>query len=771
MLSAALTRQLLQRSARNYATAAAAAVAAPAAATSAAASLFQGTHIKASVNADGVAIVRLDSPKVNSLSQELSAEFESVLSALEKDNRVSSAVLISTKKDAFIVGADIGMLSAAKDADDLANISSNGQNMLNRIAKSNKPIVAAIHGSCLGGGLEVAMACHYRIATVHPKTALALPEVMLGLLPGAGGTQRLPKLVGLPDALDMMLTGKNVRADKAKKLGLIDAVVQSMGPGIADPIDNTLKNLEREAVIAAKALAAGKLKVDRSVPLLSVKGITKYLTEEVEYGRNFVLQKARETVLKKTQGNYPAPLAIIDVVRAGLAGGFTNGLQAEAKAFGKLGMTDESKALIGLYFGQTALKKNRYGAPERPTQNVAVLGAGLMGAGIAQVSIEKNYNVILKDMKPEGLARGQAQIYKNLDGKVKRKSLTSFERDQLVARVSPQLTYQNFGEVDMVIEAVFEDLALKQRIIKDVEAVLPPHAIFASNTSALPIGEIAKASSRPDKVIGMHYFSPVDKMPLLEIITTDKTSKETAAAAVQVGLKQGKTVIVVKDGPGFYTTRILAPMLAEAITTLTEGIDFFHLDKVMQKYGFPVGSVTLADEVGIDVGYHVSHDLGAAFKHRMGPGAERAALVLKEMVDKNFLGRKSGKGCYIWSERKGKGKVINEDAVAIFRKYQTGPFTVPDEEVAFRLTGRMTNEAVYCLQEGILSSPVDGDIGAVFGLGFPPNKGGPFRWIDSYGAKNFVNRLEQLATKYGDHFAPAPLLIEHAKNGTKFHKN
>lgn len=677
--------------------------------------------------------------------------------------------MISGKKDAFIVGADIGMLSAAKSAEELSELSRGGQKMLDKLAALPKPVVAAINGSCLGGGLEVALACRYRIATATPKTVLGLPEVQLGLLPGAGGTQRLPRLIGLPDSLDMMLTGKQVRADKAKKLGLIDQVVQPLGPGLSDPTENTLKYLEQAAVATAKQLASGELKVERSVPFLSAKGLTRYFTEEVDFGRNYVFDQAKKTVLKKTRGNYPAPFAILDVVKQGITNGFTAGLEQEATQFGKLGMGNVSQALIGIFNGATSLKKNRYGTPAHPSQNIAVLGAGLMGAGIAQVSVEKGLNVILKDMKQEGVARGVAQVYKNLNDKVKKKSLSSFQRDSIMSSLQAQIDYTNFNKADMVIEAVFEDLAIKQRVIKEVEAVTPDHCIFASNTSALPISQIAQASKRPEKVIGMHYFSPVDKMPLLEIITTDKTSKETAAAAVDIGLKQGKTVIVVKDGPGFYTTRILAPTLAEAITVLQEGMDFPKLDNVMQQFGFPVGSATLADEVGIDVGYHVAHDLGEAFKDRMGPSSVRAYEALQEMVNKGFLGRKSGKGCYIYAEGKGKKKVVNEEAVAIFRKHVTTPFNVPDEEVQMRLTGRMTNEAVYCLQEEILSSPVDGDIGAIFGLGFPPQLGGPFRWIDSYGAAKFVARLEQLAAKYGPHFAPAPLLVDYAKQGKKFY--
>ena len=698
---------------------------------------------------EGIAVIYLDQEgeAVNKLSLDMLDEFDGLLSELEQDASVRAVVLISGKKDTFIAGADLEKFLAIQEAGVAADMSRKAHALLDRLANFPKPVVAAIHGAALGGGCEVALACHYRIATDHPKTILGQPEVRLGLLPAAGGTQRLPRLIGLQRALDIMLTGKNIYPGQALRMGLVDSLIHPYG-------------LLQAARAAAQQLAEQPLKRQKKMPL------TMKLLEGLPPLRKLIYKKARERVQKETLGNYPAPFRIIDCVEAGIERGLQAGYQAEERFFDELMLTPQCKNLIRLFFAVNSKKKNPLSDQARDVKRIGVLGAGLMGSGIAGVSIVRGFQVLMKDVSYEAVGRGEKAIWSELERRVQKRIISRFERDQIFSRLTGTIDYHGFQQADLVIEAVFEDLQVKHTVLEEVEGITKEDCIFASNTSSLPIAEIAKKSRRPEQVIGMHYFSPVEKMPLLEIIVTDQTADWVTATALEVGRKQGKTCIVVKDGPGFYTTRILAPMLNEVFLLLGEGAAIEDIDRAMKQFGFPVGPVTLLDEVGIDVGAHVTRVMAPFFEKR----GLSSNTVIQQLYEAGYYGKKNKKGFYQYTNRrKSKKKTVNREIYRFFGGPERKSFLT--KEIQERLALVMINEAVLCLQEGILPSPEDGDIGAVLGLGFPPFLGGPFRYLDNLGIENAVALFEKYQQKNGLRYQPAPLLKDMARKKKKFYKN
>ncbi|QIZ77222.1 fatty acid oxidation complex subunit alpha FadJ [Ferrimonas lipolytica] len=695
---------------------------------------------------DGIAIITMDVPgeTMNTLRDSFNDEVVDILAEIKADSSLKGAVLASGKPDSFIAGADITMLAACKTAQDAENISRSGHKVLAMFEELSIPVVAAIHGPCLGGGLEVALACDYRIGSDAPSTIVGLPESQLGLLPGGGGTQRLPQIVGVAKGLELMLAGKQLRAKQATKLGILD-----------ESVPNSV------LVQVAKKWA---LKGKRGTIEPKLSGINKAL-EATPIGRNVIYDQAAKQAYKKTQGNYPAVEKIIDVVKTGREQGMDKGLVAEAKAFGELVSSPESAALRSIFFATTAMKKETGAGDVQPRKvnKAMVLGGGLMGGGIASVSaLKAKVPTRIKDIAEQGLQNALAYTYKQVDQRVKRKQISASQRDKQMSLLSTTTTYSGVKDVDIVIEAVFEDLNLKHQMVKDVEANCNDNTIFASNTSSLPIGQIAEAAQRPENVVGLHYFSPVEKMPLVEIIAHEKTSAETIATTVKLAKRQGKTPIVVQDGAGFYVNRILALYMNEAANLILDGEPIEQLDKAIVKFGFPVGPVTLLDEVGIDVGAKIAPILTKELGDRFA-----APVAFDKLLADDRKGKKNGRGFYQFDSKKKGAKPVDESVYQVLGVTPAGKLS--QDELAERCTVQMLNEAVRCLEEGIIASARDGDIGAIFGIGFPPFLGGPFRYIDTLGAKVLVEKLNKYQGQFGDRFAPAAKLVEMAESGARFH--
>ncbi len=708
---------------------------------------------------DGVAVLWVDdaSEPVNTLKAALAAEFQQVLDALRDSSAAKALVIISAKPDNFIAGANLEMLRSVKSIAEGRELAELSQAMQQRLASLPMPVVAAIHGSCLGGGLELTLAVDARVASNDRATRLGLPEVQLGLLPGGGGTQRLPRLIGLAPALRLLLTGRQLGADEALAAGLVDAVV--------DRQQLLESAVERALSMRGLHRRAGRpLLPPRVASLFNGRGFVQLLVARNPIGRQLLFARVHRQTVDKTRGNYPAPERILEVVRKGFEQGVVAGLEAEARAFGELVVSPQSRHLVGMFFATRELAKdNGVDDPQteiRDVERVGILGAGLMGAGIAYLCAARaGSSVTIKERDRGSLDDGMRRLRDLVDGRVQRGRMSGDEAETVLGRVTDSVDFTALRSSSLVIEAAFEDRDLKRQLLAEVEALGQDRLIFASNTSSIPISEIAAGAKRPDNVIGMHYFSPADRMPLLEVVVTERTAPGVTATCVAYGKRQGKTVIVVRDAVGFYTSRILAPYLNEAARLLTEGVAIESLDRALVNFGFPVGPLTLLDEVGIDVGYEVSGILGRAFGPRMQPPAG-----LRQLVDRGSLGKKSGRGFYVHD---GRSRRANDEIYTLLGASPTDDAKVIP--IAERCVLQMVNEAARCLESGILRSARDGDIGAVYGLGFPPFLGGPFRYADSLGASQLVRRLEHFAESHGERYLPADILGRLAERGQGFY--
>ena len=718
------------------------------------------THFRYEVDADGVATVLFDraGERMNTLSPELFGELMKIADRIESDPAVVAVVLASAKPDNFIAGADIRWLDTLTDTEAIKRDFTTGKQVLLRLQAiwklHGKPVVAAIHGPCLGGGLEVALTAEMRVCSDDNVTQLGQPEIKLGLIPAGGGTQQLPRLVGIATGLDLILTGRAIRPARALDLGLVDDVV-------------SVKSL----VPRARAMALDALRSPRrTAPVMSLAAMRNALTsllavavESNRVGRMLLFRKAERAMLAETKGNYPAPPAALRAVKAGIDHGIDVGLDVEIDEFCRVAVTSEAKALISLFLASQQLRQDPGidgDAAPREVSKIGVLGGGLMGGGIAAVNTtQAQVTSRIKEVDDAGVKRGLDYVHRIVTGLERRGRLDREQSRRALELVTGTTNWDGLDDCDLVIEAVFEDLELKRAMLAEIEQRGLADVIFASNTSSIPIADIAYGAARPDQVIGMHYFSPVEKMPLLEIVTTATTADWVTATCVAFGKRQGKTVIVVNDGAGFYTTRILAPYANEAFHLLGEGVGIEEIDGAMVDWGFPVGPLTLSDEVGIDVVAKISRIMHPALGDRFAPPEG-----LARMEADGRKGRKNGRGYYRYEngERKGVDESVYE-VLGISKHTQVTP-----AEIQQRLVLQLINEAARCLEEGILRSARDGDIGAVFGLGFPPFRGGPFMWVDTVGCQEIVAGMQSRAAQHGPRFDPARILRDHAQSGEQF---
>ncbi|OVE74136.1 hypothetical protein BVX94_01445 [bacterium B17] len=715
---------------------------------------------KLKVDKEGFARLVFDLPgeKVNKFSTHVMLEFEEMLKSLKERDDIKVMSIESTKENIFIAGADIKELEVITDKEEGKGKAQKGQAVFNMLSELPFPTVAVINGACLGGGLECAMACTYRVVTDSPKTKLGCPEVQLGILPGWGGSQRLPKLCGLLTALPMLLTGKPADGKKAVKIKLADELVSEefVEDKAMEFMQNCITDEGRKKILAKRKRS----------------GLIKTLMEDNPVGRVFVFHKAGKDLMHKTGGHYPATLKILEVVEKTLEMSVKDGLKVEAEAFGELAPTRVSKNLIKLFFTNEALKKDA-GVKEElkkvpDIKTVGVLGAGVMGGGISWLFSSKGYPVRMKDVNWDAISKGFAEAGTYYKHMLKRRKLTRHEMDLAMHRISGTLDYSGFQSKDIVVEAIVENIDIKKTVLAELEKSVRKDTIICSNTSALSITEMAKALKRPQRFLGMHFFNPVNRMPLVEIIPGEKTSPEAVAAACAIVKKLGKTPIVVQDCAGFLVNRLLLPYMNEAVEMAQAGAGIQRIDKLIKKYGMPMGPFTLADEVGIDIAWKVTGLLEVAYTPRM-----RMTELLAFMHDQDhLLGKKGGKGFYLHGPKK--KKPVNPSVQArlteIVKWTDTANPKISDKDIINRCIFIMINEASRCMEEGVIENPSYLDMALIMGTGFPPFRGGLLRYADELGIPHIVEELEKLEEVHGERFKPSPLLLKMATKDQQFYE-
>jgi len=691
--------------------------------------IYDGTAITVKLIEDGIAELNfnLDGESVNKFNRVTLEDLKAATAAI-KGNSDVKGVLVTSGKDCFIVGADITEFGDAfkLPEEEIVEWILSGNEIFSAIEDLPVPTLTAINGIALGGGFEMCLSTDFRV--MSEKAKVGLPEVKLGLMPGFGGTVRLSRVIGADNAIEWICMGAENRADKALKMGAVDAVVAP-------------EALREQSIAMLKSAIAGELNYEARRAIKTGKGLLNSMESMM------VFETAKGFVKGQTKGHYPAPIEAIKVMQKHHGLTRDKALAVEAKGFAKLAKTTESQALIGLFNNDQLLKKKakEYDAIAKPTNKAAVLGAGIMGGGIAYISALKGTPILMKDIAEAGIELGLTEANKLLSKRVERKKMKPLAMGEALNRIRPTLSYAEFGDVDVVVEAVVENPKVKGIVLAEVEQHVGENAIIASNTSTISIDFLAKSVKRPENFLGMHFFNPVHMMPLVEIIRGEKTSEEAVATTVAYAKKMGKTPVVVNDCPGFLVNRVLFPYFGGFAGLLKDGADFRQVDKVMEKFGFPMGPAYLMDVVGIDTGKHANDVMAEGFPERMKADFTSAMDVLYE---NGFYGQKNNKGFYTYVEdKKGKPKKVFDESILELLAPVLGEARDFDaEEIIARCMIPMCNEVVRCLEEGIVDTAAEADMALVFGVGFPPFRGGALRYIDTVGLANFV----ELADKYKD---------------------
>ncbi|WP_198334651.1 3-hydroxyacyl-CoA dehydrogenase NAD-binding domain-containing protein [Psychrobacter namhaensis] len=700
---------------------------------------------------DGIVTVIIDQStrKMNVIGEGFTEAFAAMTDSFINDESVTGLILTSGK-ETFVVGADIDQLSTIKTAEQAFELAEDLKGSLRKLETSGKPVVAALTGTALGGGLELALACHYRIAIDAPKMKLGLPEVKLGLLPGGGGTQRLPRLVGIQVALELMTQGKELRPATAKDMGLIDTIATDKVDMLKQAKEWIKANPNAQQPWDKKGfkIPGGDSKHPQVVPVFSV---------------------APAMANQKSHGNYPAITHIMSCVFEGCLVDIDTGLEIESRYFAACVLSVESKNMISTLWTQlNNIKKGQsrpQGFERTQTKKVGILGAGMMGAGIAYVTAKAGIDVVLLDTEIAGAEKGKAYSAKILDKATSRQRATREQKQALLDRIKPTFSYDDLADCDLIIEAVFENRDIKAKCTQQSEAVIAKTAVFASNTSTLPITGLAKASTRPNQFIGLHFFSPVDKMPLVEIIMGEQTDDATLAKAFDYVLQIGKTPIVVNDSRGFYTSRVFGTYVSEGIAMLGEGVHPRSIEVAGTKAGMPMPPLALQDEVSLSLALHVSEqqqlDMAAEGKSiPVRPSYEILKTLVKEY---NRAGKKSGKGFYEYSDNG--DKHLWPELTKLYPPKTEQP---PQQDLVDRLMFIQANESAKCYEENVVRSVADANIGSIFGWGFAPHQGGTLQFINAMGIDAFIARSRELAATYGERFEPAQILLAMADKGEVF---